>query len=336
MQIIPVVHCFDNNYVIPAAVAFFSMLQHASQEYFYKLYVMHSNITSENQKKLDLVVANFNNASLEFINMENKFEDLFQTLKAKGHYSKEMLYKLLLASIFPQYEYVIVTDVDVIYQGDISTEFIKFLARDDYIACIKIIMRRGTFLESFYDKYKDKFNEDEREKLDSCGGYLIFNLKKIRENGIEELFQKVLETNLERFLQAEQDVINLVIPQNKRFYLPLNSLVCSYTYDIYEDGLYDQDIHYSGDEIKDALHNPIQLHYATAIKPWNQPYCTKGQLWFYYLSQTCFFYEWLDEYMEKVEKSNQICYTLCGIPIVKIKNNKAKLFGLFPFKKRKK
>ena len=31
-------HCFDNNYVIPAGVAFYSLLENANPNYFYKIY----------------------------------------------------------------------------------------------------------------------------------------------------------------------------------------------------------------------------------------------------------------------------------------------------------
>ena len=37
MEIIPVVHCFDNNYVLPAAVAFYSLLENADSNYFYRI-----------------------------------------------------------------------------------------------------------------------------------------------------------------------------------------------------------------------------------------------------------------------------------------------------------
>lgn len=119
-EIIPVMHCFDNNYVIPAAVAFYSMLEYANPDFDYKLYVLHSDISQENQQKLKETVASFDNAEVIFIEMNNKFDDIFYRMQTKGHYAKEVLYKLLCASIFPQYEKLIVADVDVVYRGDIS------------------------------------------------------------------------------------------------------------------------------------------------------------------------------------------------------------------------
>ncbi|QRZ21893.1 hypothetical protein H9L11_11915 [Vibrio sp. sp1] len=52
MQVIPIVHCFDNNYVIPAAVAFYSLLEKSDKNYKYQIYVLHEDITLLNQEKL--------------------------------------------------------------------------------------------------------------------------------------------------------------------------------------------------------------------------------------------------------------------------------------------
>lgn len=117
--------CFNDNYVIPACVSFYSMLENANSSHFYKLYVLHTDIKEENQKILHSIVLKFKNASLNFINMNHKFQDLFHKLKIKGHYSKEMLYKILAPSIFPQYDTIIITDVDVVFSGDISQCFIQ-------------------------------------------------------------------------------------------------------------------------------------------------------------------------------------------------------------------
>lgn len=49
---IPVLHFFNNKYVTPAAVSFYSMLENADKNQNYILYVGHSDITKENQEKL--------------------------------------------------------------------------------------------------------------------------------------------------------------------------------------------------------------------------------------------------------------------------------------------
>jgi len=58
-QIVPIMHCFDDNYVIPASVSFLSMLENANPRYFYKLYVLHTDISEKNQNTLNSIVSKF-------------------------------------------------------------------------------------------------------------------------------------------------------------------------------------------------------------------------------------------------------------------------------------
>ena len=69
-KIIPVVHMFNNEFVVASSVSFLSMLSNADKNYFYKLFVLHSDINDINQKKLTNLVNRFENASLEFINID--------------------------------------------------------------------------------------------------------------------------------------------------------------------------------------------------------------------------------------------------------------------------
>ena len=69
-KIIPVVHMFNNEFVVASSVSFLSMLSNADKNYFYKLFVLHSDINDINQKKLTNLVNRFENAILEFINID--------------------------------------------------------------------------------------------------------------------------------------------------------------------------------------------------------------------------------------------------------------------------
>ena len=78
---IPIMHCFDNNYVIPAAVSFYSMLENANKEYCYKLFVLHNDITYQSRIKLTQIVHGFPNASIEFIDMTDSFKDIWESFQ---------------------------------------------------------------------------------------------------------------------------------------------------------------------------------------------------------------------------------------------------------------
>jgi len=75
------------------------------------------------------VVNHFKNAELEFIEMNNQFDGY---LDASLHsvFTKEVLYKLLAPSLFPNHDKLIITDVDVIFLSDISKSYFCFESTD--------------------------------------------------------------------------------------------------------------------------------------------------------------------------------------------------------------
>ena len=173
---IPVMFCFDKNYVIPAAVTFLSILENADKNYDYHFFILHSDINEYQQIKLQETIKDYSNiAKLDFINMEHRFEDLWKKAYSEGHFSKEVMYKILIASIFPQYDKIIVSDVDVVFVGDISKSYTEFDCNEDcYLAGVKPIGKINNYLET----YKEKWTEEEIKKIGTiCGGYLVANLK---------------------------------------------------------------------------------------------------------------------------------------------------------------
>lgn len=297
-RIIPVMLCYDNNYIIPSAVAIHSMLRNSNKSYFYKIYVLHTDIKIKNIKKLKEEIKKFNNASIEFINMNNKFDDLFSTTKAKAHYSKEMYYKLIAGSIFKEYDKIIITDVDVVFLGDISPSYINFNVNDDfYLAGIGNLQKIDFFLKN----YKRDFNKKEQDIIKNGvgAGYLVLNLKKIRKDNLEQKFLKFIKQNVKRLLQPEQDTFNLCVDGKIKF-LPLKYMTCSYFYNLYNFEELNKEKNFSIKEQVEAYINPVQLHYATSRKPWLQKNTVKSEIWFNYLLKTNFK---RDYYIKKLKQN---------------------------------
>lgn len=288
-MIVPIMHCFDNNYVIPAAVAFFSLVKNSNPENHYLIYVLHNDITQHNQVKLISTVAKFKNAEIIFINMNDRFDDLFSQTKIQGHYTKEMFYKFLAPSLFPQHKKIMISDVDVVYLNDISENYSNFKNLDDYyFAGCKGLINKDAYHDNVVSEYRQDFSENEIEKLTTGAGYYVFNLEKMRSDNIESKFIEFAHQHAKRIRQPEQDVINLIC-HPKIWYLPANSMVCSYAYDMYPtEQSYATDLNYSASEVSWALQNPVQLHFATKVKPWNTPNCTQSAIWHHYLFQTPF------------------------------------------------
>ena len=293
---IPIMTCFNNNYATPAGVCFYSLLKNSSPNNMFKFYVLNTDISNENKNKLQKLIKEFKNADIEFINMNNKFENLFQKTKTKGHYSKEIYYKYLAPDIFTQYDKIIITDVDVLFLKDISQDYFNFDTNSDfYLAACRPIYKKIATSNS----YKGAFNKDERKKLLFAGGYYIFNNRLMRQNNISQKLINYTQENLLKLEQPEQDVINIICYEKIKT-LPVNALVCTYAYNMYKNEKdYHNDIFYNNKEVKFALENPIQLHYAGKTKPWNTPECTKSELWYEYLKETSFYMDLIKTFKPK-------------------------------------
>jgi len=306
---IPIIMMFNDKYSMPAAVAICSLLENANHNNTYALHVLHEDITNENVELLSNVVSNFRNASIEFLNMGGKFEEQWGHILTKDYYSKECLYKLILPELFKQYDTAIITDVDVVFRGDISPA-IEYVSNRYYIAGY----RPPSKLLRIYDN-AENINEAIRKKYkDGIGaGIMVYNLALMRKDGV----QKKLLAGLERYsnvlIQPEQDIINIVL--NKHLgYLPLEFCLCTYMYNLFRvreefnievkghtiDYIFkkymsnlDGDLVYSQKELARAFKSPIQIHYASGCKPWKNGFTKRKLDWIFYLSKTPYFFPYL-------------------------------------------
>ena len=299
-------HCFNNNYVIPAGVAFYSLLKNANSNYNYKIYVVHNDITEKNQKILSQIVSQFNNAQIEFINIENNFSELFKKTKNKSHFSKEIYYKFLAPSLFKNYDKIIVSDVDVLWLDDISKLYFDFNINEDfYIYGWRELIQSNNTQEELWKKKKyKKFPKNDYHKLKIDVGFCVFNLKKMREDNLEEKFIEYANKNLNNLFCPEQDAINVVCYPKIKF-MPANAIVCSEAYKNYlkTKKCYSDEI-YSKEEKEFAFNNPIQFHWATHKKVWIEE-CPLKDLWKEYLFKTPkIFQELYIDYLEKNSNAN--------------------------------
>ena len=178
MQHIPICFTVNANYLVGGCVTIYSMLKNANPIYYYDLYIIHSDISKKDQNRLMKIVDKFPNASLEFKEADYS-ADSWDKLENKAHFSKEIFNKLILSRIFPEYDRILLADVDVLFVGDMSPSFFVFPDEFFYYAGVASI---NTF--EFLDTYMINYNPLEREQLQRgiCAGYLLVNLKYVRKN----------------------------------------------------------------------------------------------------------------------------------------------------------
>lgn len=283
MKEIPLFFTFDKYYVVPAAVAFHSLLKCADTAYIYRIYVLHTGLRETDRLWLAQIVGHFGNATLSFIDTTTvPIEE--EARKGKAHFSKEIFYKLIAAEIFPQYDRIICSDVDVVFKGDIAASYFMYENEFFYYAGVGQIVQSRRM-----ETYKNEFTPEEQQILEQeiAAGYLLMNLKAIRENGIQKKLTDFYQDNYHRLKLPEQDCLILCCwPHVKQ--LPIEYVVCnSYyrmdtetiTFDTKNEKLPKQKS-VMLKRFEQALRQPIQLHYVGPDKPWNSFCCPKQRYWF--------------------------------------------------------
>ena len=250
---------------MPAAVAFYSLINKAHKDIAYNMYVLHSDITDENQKILSDIVDKFINSTLEFIDTKGFLKAEWNNGNFDGHNKKnqftcDAIVRCFAARFFPQYDKIIYSDVDIVVQDDIS-ELFDIDLEERYFAgvknpFIKWLPNELSHLKSeHYEKLKDSY---------IAGGIWVMNLKKIREDNLEQRMFEIIndETIVKRW--PDQDIMNIAC-ENKVGFLPLNYISYPYLLDVLSKN--DFVSPYSRNELYDSIINPKIIHYA-AVKPW--------------------------------------------------------------------
>ncbi len=263
---IPIFFSFDNNYVEPAAVAIFSLLNSAKKSNNYDLFVLHSNIEPQKQNILKSIVNKFKNAQITFINTygfldKYFYECNFRKSFAKSKFTPDALVKCFASHFFPNLDKIIYSDVDVIFVSDISNLYFQDM-QDNYFYGVKSAFMKWEKNELSHLSKKN-FNDLKDSYI--AGGIFIANLKQIRKDKIEEKMMKIIEDKAIEKKWPDQDVINLAC-KGKIGFIPLNYISYPYLIDYLNNKNFDS--HYSKEELFDSIIKPKIIHFA-AEKPWN-------------------------------------------------------------------
>ena len=264
MNRVPIFFTFDDNYVIPAAVAFFSLVNRAREGTFYEMHVLHHDISPEHQGLLSGIAAKRGNASLTFVDTGDFLKNEWRSGSWEGHqtrsqFTSDAVIRCFGARFLPQYDKIVYSDVDVVFADDIA-ELMDVDLTDAYCAGVEGFLRHDRTNMSH-------LKPEHYEMLKDCylaGGVWVMNLKKIREDRLEDRMLAIIrdDTIVKRW--NDQDVMNIACAGKVRR-LPLNYIGYAYLRDYLDrPGL---DSPYTRDELYDSIIRPKILHYA-AQKPW--------------------------------------------------------------------
>ncbi|GAA7177427.1 lipopolysaccharide biosynthesis protein [Helicobacter pylori] len=252
-EIIPIVVAFDNNYCIPAGVSLFSMLAHAKRErerervkLFYKIHCLVEDLSLENIAKLEETIAPFSAfSSIEFLDITDKeleprhnyykldaliaseIKKLYLKLNAfsQKRFSKMIMCRFFFASLFPQYDKMIMFDVDTLFVNDISesffipleTHYFGAVREKDLIAMDRNSAKDLYELRQMHAKSIGVANafpnlKEAQILFDNYfnTGFLALNLKSWRKENLENQLIGFFLLKNEKLLFSDQDALCFV------------------------------------------------------------------------------------------------------------------------------
>lgn len=122
MQNIPIVFTLDENYFMPCGVALTSLLDNADENTFYEVILFETGLSDEQKDKLTGLSDIYKNCKIIFYNMKNLYNP---EQKIKGHkgLNVSVFYRFLIPEILKDYKKIIYSDLDVIFEQDLSEAF---------------------------------------------------------------------------------------------------------------------------------------------------------------------------------------------------------------------
>ncbi len=243
-EIIPVFFAVNDNYAPYLGVALDSMLDNASRDYQYKIYVLVTDLSLAHKEKLLQVAKKYSDfSSLDFVNVNDELEKMKDKLHIRDYYSLETYYRFFIAALFPSYDKVLYLDCDIIVKGDISQMYNAPLEKNLIGAAIEEVV----FLEDVFRNYSEKCLGVAADDYIGAG-ILVINTKAFREEAVEEKFVDLL-SKYKFYVAQDQDYLN-VICKNRIYYLDLGWNKTAF----------------KNPDFNDA--NLKIIHYKMAWKPW--------------------------------------------------------------------
>ncbi len=260
--IVPVVFTFDKRIVLGAAVAIKSLLDNAKETTCYDIRILHSDLSLSDQAEFSSLVKNSRHTmAFHYID-----KSLFKGVK-KNHksWTEIVYYRMFISEVVIDYDKAIYSDVDVFFKGDLSDVYNTNIDKYELGAVPAEINSKNMVGHKYFPENKNKFI--------FWSGFLLLNLKKLRE---ENYFKKFMKTAFDfkpRLNMFDLDIINITCNYIKPLSFRYCVLETIYVFDKLSDS---RDYKYIGKvhtdkQLLDGKHHPIIVHYAGQLgKPWRR------------------------------------------------------------------
>lgn len=282
---IPLVFAVDDNYAPFLGVALRSILDNASEENFYSVYVLNTKISEKNIKKIDEF--NCDQMKISFVDVARRMDKISKDkIHLRDYYTQAIYYRIFIPSLFPKYDKILYVDCDVVCVEDIANLYNYDVEDNIFVAIHEETM---THMDVF-GRYSEEFLGVKRENYFNSG-ILLINCRKYNEEKVEERFIELMHK--EKFEVApDQDYLN-VLCKDKIKYADVGWNKTPFMDKPFED--------------KDVK----LIHYKLNLKPWHYKGIRYEDYFWKYAKRTPFYPEllqMLNDFTEEQKMNDEIAF----------------------------
>ena len=267
-EIIPIFFAVDDEYIPFLAVTLQSIVEHSTEENYYVIKILCTNISEENKEKINKYTKD--NISIEFVDLNYYIEKIKNKLYTRDYFSMTTYFRLFISNLYPQYNKAIYLDSDIVLLTDV-VELYKEDIGDNLVGAVRDdIIQQNEVFQEYVEKvvgvssYKNYFN----------AGMLIMNLDELRKNKFQEKFLYLLE-NVKYSVVQDQDYLNRICKGRVKLLDVSWNVMPNATKDVNED-------------------NIKLIHYNYQYKPWHYDNIAYAN-YFWNFAQKTEFYDKLQE-----------------------------------------
>lgn len=183
----------DENYSKYAGVVIASILSNANQEDDLSFYILTDGLSEKIQADI-FKLKEIKDCQIKIITLENKLFEAYKSIKTHSYIPICGFYRLKLASILPDVDKIIYLDCDVVVNKSLNELYNSDLG-ENIVGGVRDINRRMLKRNPSYVN----------------AGMLVMDLKKIREQNIEDEFLNWTKNHIDTIKMGDQEIINEVL-----------------------------------------------------------------------------------------------------------------------------
>lgn len=281
---IPVAIVVNNLYAPYAGVFIQSLLDHASEKNNYDIIIFQRDISIENKRLLNGLVADHTNVSIRFYDPTALFLLFHLNCEEKGNCPIDVFCKIIFPHIFNYSGRVIAVDIDTLLKTDIARLIgadlegycvggVRHVGLNGKYLCDYTLFRNNLRIRDYVQNVLE-FGADDLKNYVNGGIFLFDRDKYVHELDIETILDTVRQG---RYFYQEQDILNVLMKGRiKALDFAWNLVAVPNHGDM---RFYDAGSKLYGGAWERAFDNPYLLHWAGKPKPWVCPDVPWGSEW---------------------------------------------------------